>query len=157
MSSIKRILNEFKEIKTLIDTNSIDSHRLIDIENVSDNIYHIKINFIGPKETPYEETLNNIIILIPNEYPNKPPNIRFTNKIFHPNISNDGVICLDILKENWKPIYTIRTIIMSIISLLSEPNPNSPLNGDAAKLYIESLKSKENRRKYLNRVLKNDI
>lgn len=149
MSSLKRILNEFKEIKSLIDSESIDSHRLIEIDNIDDNIYNIRICFIGPKETPYEETLNNIIITIPKEYPNKAPTIKFINKIFHPNISTEGVVCLDILKENWKPVYSIRTIIMSIILLLSEPNPDSPLNGEAARLYRDSLNSKIGRRKYL--------
>ena len=152
MSSLKRILNEFKELKSTIDSEPIDNHRLIEIENIDDNIYGIRICFIGPKETPYEETLNNIIINIPKEYPNKPPNIRFMNKIFHPNISTEGNICLDILKENWKPVYSLRTIIMSIISLLSEPNPDSPLNGEAARLYRDSLKSKTDRRKYLKMV-----
>ena len=157
MSSFKRILNEFKELRSFIDSESIDSHRLIDIENISDDIYNIKICFIGPKETPYEETLNNILINIPIEYPNKPPNIKFINKIYHPNISTEGIICLDILKENWKPIYSLRTIMMSIISLLSEPNPESPLNGDAARLFRDGLKSKIDRIKYLNKVMEFDI
>ena len=153
MTATRRILNELKELKSYMDTDSIDAHRLIEINNLNDNIYDISVCFIGPKETPYEETINNIIIFIPPEYPNKAPNIKFINKIFHPNISYEGIICLDILKENWKPIYSLRTILISIISLLSDPNPDSPLNGEAARLYKDGLNFKIKRREYLKTVL----
>ena len=113
----------------------------------------MEICFLGPKETPYEEIVNNISIQIPKEYPHKAPNMRFINRIFHPNISTDGTICLDILKDNWRPIYTLRTTLMSIISLLSDPNPDSPLNGEAARMYEKSLKTKEARRKYNKMIL----
>jgi ubiquitin-conjugating enzyme (huntingtin interacting protein 2) len=67
-----------------------------------------------------------------------------------PNISqSDGTICLDVLKDNWRPIYTLRTILISIISLLSDPNPDSPLNSDAATMYKNSLKNTKDRREYL--------
>ena len=113
----------------------------------------LDVCFLGPKESPYEETINNIFIQIPSEYPIKAPIMKFQNKIYHPNISTDGIICLDILKDKWSPVYTIRTIIMSIISLLSDPNPDSPLNGQAAQLYKDSLSSTEARRKYIKMII----
>merc|ERR1712217_949913 len=80
------------------------------------------------------------------EYPNKPPSVVFQTKMFHPNIYNNGHICLDILQHNWSPIYDIAAILTSIQSLLTDPNPNSPANVEAAKLY------QENRREYEKRV-----
>ena len=72
--------------------------------------------------------------------------MRFTTRIFHPNIYNDGQICLDILQNQWSPIYDISAILTSIQSLLSDPNPASPANSEASRLYSE------NRREYNRRV-----
>ena len=81
------------------------------------------------------------------EYPNKPPVVKFLSKMFHPNIYADGGICLDILQNRWSPTYDVSAILTSIQSLLDEPNPNSPANSVAAQLY------QENRREYEKRVV----
>lgn len=80
------------------------------------------------------------------EYPNKAPVVKFKTKLFHPNVYADGGICLDILQNQWSPIYDVSAILTSIQSLLSDPNPNSPANSEAAKLYVED------RREYNRRV-----
>uniref|UniRef100_A0A8C0YGL8 E2 ubiquitin-conjugating enzyme n=1 Tax=Cyprinus carpio carpio TaxID=630221 RepID=A0A8C0YGL8_CYPCA len=80
------------------------------------------------------------------EYPNKPPTVRFISKMFHPNVYADGSICLDILQNRWSPTYDVSSILTSIQSLLDEPNPNSPANSQAAQLY------QENKREYEKRV-----
>jgi ubiquitin-conjugating enzyme E2 A len=67
--------------------------------------------------------------------------------MFHPNIYADGAICLDILQNQWSPIYDVSAILTSIQSLLADPNPNSPANAEASRLYIE------NRREYERRVV----
>eukprot|EP01017_Pseudomicrothorax_dubius_P018637 TRINITY_DN2058_c0_g1_i1.p1 TRINITY_DN2058_c0_g1~~TRINITY_DN2058_c0_g1_i1.p1 ORF type:complete len:108 (-),score=20.13 TRINITY_DN2058_c0_g1_i1:106-429(-) len=74
------------------------------------------------------------------DYPNKAPKVKFESKLFHPNVYADGSICLDILQNQWSPIYDVAAILTSIQSLLCDPNPNSPANGEAAKLYQEDRK-----------------
>ena len=61
-----------------------------------------------------------------------PPKVVFDTKIYHPNIDNLGRICLDILKKNWSPALQIKSVLLSIQSLMSEPNPDDPLNNEAA-------------------------
>uniref|UniRef100_A0A0E0D825 UBC core domain-containing protein n=1 Tax=Oryza meridionalis TaxID=40149 RepID=A0A0E0D825_9ORYZ len=80
------------------------------------------------------------------DYPNKPPVVRFVSRMFHPNIYADGSICLDILQNQWSPIYDVAAILTSIQSLLCDPNPNSPANSEAARLFSE------NKREYNRKV-----
>ena len=84
-------------------------------------------------------------LLFSEDYPNKAPQVKFITKMFHPNIYADGAICLDILQNQWSPIYDISAILTSIQSLLTDPNPNSPANSEASKLYVEN-KGEYNRR-----------
>uniref|UniRef100_A0A8D3CZ10 Ubiquitin-conjugating enzyme E2B (RAD6 homolog) n=1 Tax=Scophthalmus maximus TaxID=52904 RepID=A0A8D3CZ10_SCOMX len=87
-----------------------------------------------------------LLIEFSEEYPNKPPTVRFVSRMFHPNVYADGSICLDILQNRWSPTYDVSSILTSIQSLLDEPNPNSPANSQAAQLY------QENKREYEKRV-----
>lgn len=71
-------------------------------------------------------------------FPKNPPLVEFMTPIFHANISQEGIICLNVLKqEKWSPLYNMEHIFNSIILLLNEPNVNSPLNGDAARSYVK--------------------
>ena len=74
------------------------------------------------------------VLRVHADYPFKAPSVRFETACFHPNVDQHGNICLDILKEKWSAAYSVRTVLLSIQSLLGEPNNDSPLNAYAAKV-----------------------
>ena len=90
---------------------------------------------IGPHDSSYENGIFKMLIRFNDEYPVKAPSIKFLTPMFHPNIYRDGKICIDILQGEWSPSQTVQTILLSIMSLLTDPNPSSPANRDAAMLY----------------------
>ncbi|CAF3926764.1 unnamed protein product [Rotaria sp. Silwood1] len=89
----------------------------------------------GPENTPYAGGKFHLTIHFSAEFPFKPPEIRFITPVFHPNISDNGEICLDILHSQWSPALTIRGLLISLCSLLTDPNPEHGLNKDALNLY----------------------
>jgi ubiquitin-protein ligase len=131
-----------KTIKKQLDILLKDhSEYILSIIPNDDNIFEWNLVIVGPNDSPYEGSLFNLNIKFPNDYPYKPPKINFKTKIYHPNIAiTDGQICVDMLTDKWSPANTINSIILSIISLLNDPNPNSPLNAEAASLYTKNKK-----------------
>jgi ubiquitin-conjugating enzyme E2 D/E len=103
---------------------------------VDDDIFHWEGTIMGPTETVYEGGVFNLDIQFPKNYPFKPPKVRFITKIYHPNINSGGFICLDIFKDNWSPALTISKVLLSICSLLTDPNPDDPLVVDIADEYV---------------------
>jgi len=97
----------------------------------------------GPADSPYSGGVFKVTIQFPVDYPFKPPRIVFTTKIYHPNINAAGFICLDILKQNWSPALTISKVLLSVLSMLTDPNPNDPLMPDIAHQYTNDRASYE--------------
>ena len=77
---------------------------------------------------------------IPAMYPHEPPKVHCDTKIFHPNINLEGNVCLNILRQDWKPVLDINAVIYGLIYLFYEPNPDDPLNKEAAQLYRDDIK-----------------
>jgi len=103
----------------------------------SDDFLSWEATIIGPQDTPYEGGIFGLKIQFPVDYPYKPPQIIFTTRIYHPNINASGMICLDILKQAWSPALTIGKVLLSISSLLADPNPKDPYVADIAQLYLD--------------------
>jgi ubiquitin-protein ligase len=146
MNSSKIILKHYEKYsKEPIENLSIEEPNLSSIN---------KWNFVltGPKDTPWEDEIYNGTISFPSNYPFSPPEVRFTSKLFHPNVYSNGKICISILhegvdeygyedtSERWSPVQTIATIFLSIISLFHSPNCDSPANVDASVMYKKEIK-----------------
>ena len=131
MAAIIRIQRELAEVKR----NPIENYSA---GPSGSNLFEWDATIIGPVDTPYAGGIFKLTILFPAEYPFKPPKINFVTKIYHPNI-NQGNICLDILKSNWSPSLTISKVLLSVCSLLSDPNPDDPLDCEVANIYKKDL------------------
>ena len=103
---------------------------------INDNIMHLTGTLKGPDGTPYDGGTFIVDIMIPQQYPFEPPKMKFTTKVWHPNISSQtGAICLDILKDKWSPALTIKTALLSLQALLSAPEPDDPQDAQVAGMY----------------------
>ena len=101
---------------------------------------------IGPSDTPFEDGTFRLVMHFGEQYPNKPPGVKFISQMFHPNVYATGELCLDILQNRWSPTYDVAAILTSVQSLLNDPNTSSPANVEASNLY------KDNRKEYTKRV-----
>jgi ubiquitin-conjugating enzyme E2 D/E len=141
MAAIRRLTKEFHEIN---ETKPNDQQNLVySIQPVNNNLFEWHGYIFGPTGTPYQGGAFEIEIKCPTNYPFKPPAVTFKTRIFHPNISATGTICLDILKDKWSPALTISKVLLSVISLLNEPNPDDPLEPNTAELMKTNRKAFE--------------
>jgi len=104
-----------------------------------DNFFRWIGTIHGPLETVYDGLSYKLLLEFPPGYPYKAPLVRFDTPCYHPNVDQAGNICLDILKEKWSALYDVRTILLSIQSLLAEPNNDSPLNVTAAEQWRDQV------------------
>lgn len=116
----KRLAKELQKFKT---------QQPPDMWIESDKEMLVVTKFRGPRETFWQDNIYSLQMTFKATYPMNAPDVRFMTPIFHPNVYQDGRICLDILSGAWSPIYGIEAIITSIRSLLCDPNPDSPANG----------------------------
>ena len=129
-----RIKKEYQDLQKEKNSNVL-------VKLVNNDIRHWKGRIKGPIDTCYQSGIFDVDIIIPNEYPFKPPKMKFDTKIWHPNISSvTGAICLDILKNEWTPALTIRTALISLQALMCEPVPNDPQDAVVAKQYMSDIK-----------------
>ncbi|KAG0264422.1 ubiquitin-conjugating enzyme E2 E1 [Mortierella polycephala] len=128
-SSAKRIQKELAEINLDPPSNCSAGPK-------GDNLYEWVSTITGPNDSLYAAGVFFLDIHFPQEYPFKPPKIVFRTKIYHCNVNSQGQICLDILKDNWSPALTISKVLLSICSLLTDPNPYDPLMANIAHQYL---------------------
>ncbi|KAM4732616.1 ubiquitin-conjugating enzyme E2 D2-like isoform 1-T1 [Anableps anableps] len=128
---------------------------------VGEDMFHWQATIMGPPDSPYQGGVFFLTIHFPTDYPFKPPKVSdparrllpsgsllvlirsicssvqvaFTTRIYHPNINSNGSICLDILRSQWSPALTISKVLLSICSLLCDPNPDDPLVPEIARIY----------------------
>lgn len=137
-TNLRRLMNETKQ---LLDGGEI---KPFEIKMVDESMFHWTATIYGPTDTPYEGYEFILDIMLPNDYPRSPIIPKFITPIQHLNINSEGNICADILKKDkWIPTMCIMSMIESVISLLSEPNPSDPLNAELAELYRTDRKKYE--------------
>jgi ubiquitin-conjugating enzyme E2 D/E len=100
-----------------------------------DDLFQWQATIMGPGDSPYTGGVFFLQIQFPTDYPFKPPKVHFTTRIYHPNINANGSICLDILRDQWSPALTISKVLLSICSMLTDPNPDDPLVPEIAHVY----------------------
>ncbi|KAH3758485.1 ubiquitin-conjugating enzyme family protein [Pelomyxa schiedti] len=127
MAQSKRLQKELRDFE-------VDPPSNCSAGPVKDDLHHWHATIIGPDGSPYSGGIFRLDIHFPSDYPFRPPKMVFLNRVFHPNINRNGAICIDILKDQWSPALTISRVLLSISSLLTEPNPNDPLDGESAHL-----------------------
>lgn len=114
------------------------------------NLFLWEALIAGPPSTPYAGGLFPAILTFPPDYPLSPPTMKFLCEIFHPNVYPNGEVCISILhppgddpnhyesaSERWSPIQSTEMILISVMSMLAEPNDESPANVEAAKMWRE--------------------
>lgn len=99
------------------------------------NLLSWTATIVGPEGTYYDGLKFKLSFAFPASYPYAPPQVLFKTPIYHPNVDFSGRICLDILKDKWSAVYNVQSVLLSLQSLLGEPNNASPLNGQAAELW----------------------
>jgi len=142
---IKKILKDVREFEK-------DKPEGITLIINEENIADIQATISGPESTPYEGGMFTIKLVLGADFPQAAPRGYFLTKIFHPNIAPNGDICVNTLKRDWKPDYTLKKILMVIRCLLIEPGPDSALNEEAAVLMQEDFEAYSKRARLMTKV-----
>ena len=160
--SMKKLRNE---LTSLQEDNELPFSVCLVDEN---DPYKWDVLIIGPESTLYEGAVLKCLMTFPNSYPNMPPKFIFKTKMWHPNIFNNGEVCISILHppvidvtnpmetldEKWKPVLGVKEIVLSILCIINEPNLDSPANIDAA---IEFKNNYDIYKKKVRRFLEEEI
>ncbi|CAB1354163.1 unnamed protein product [Coregonus sp. 'balchen'] len=154
-SSQKALMMELKSLQE----QPVEGFRIGLVEE--SDLYNWEVAIFGPPNTLYEGGYFKSHIKFPIDYPYSPPTFRFLTKMWHPNIYENGDVCISILhppvddpqsgelpSERWNPTQNVRTILLSVISLLNEPNTFSPANVDASVMFRKWRDSKGKDKEY---------
>ncbi|PVU92793.1 hypothetical protein BB561_003608 [Smittium simulii] len=135
-------INRIKKEQTQMKTNLPPEIKCYPCE---DSIHNYEGQIMGPPDSPYEKGVFIIDIKLPENYPFEPPVMRFKTPIYHPNIDEAGRICMNLLKTtgegNWNPSENIQSLLMAIMVLMADPNPDDPLMPNIANEYTSDRNS----------------
>ena len=140
-TSANDALNAQRRIKReLMEYQRSDGDKaLYYIETVNDDVCDLKGHIYGPPDSPFAGGIFKLEVKIPNAYPFTPPKVKFTTRLWHPNVSSQtGTICLDILKDQWAASLTLRTVMLSLQALLTSPEPDDPQDAVVARQYKQT-------------------
>ncbi|KAJ1846551.1 ubiquitin-conjugating enzyme E2 S, partial [Coemansia sp. RSA 2708] len=129
-STLRRLVTELTKLQA-----SPPEGILVEINE--EQLTEIHATILGPQDTPYQGGRFRVRLTIDESFPNTPPKGVFVTKIFHPNVSEHGEICVNTLKKDWQKHYGIEHVLVTVKCLLIYPNPESALNEEAGKLLLE--------------------
>lgn len=129
----RKLMKELEKMRAALRDDPTIAIAAQPVNDTDIMVWHAVIE--GPQGTEFEGGWFPLSITFPARYPHRPPTVKFTRPVYHPNVYANGNICLDILSEKWSPVYQVTTVLMSIRSLLDEPNIASPANCDASNDY----------------------
>jgi len=130
-----------KELKEL-NKNPVEGFKVELVDEA--NLFEWQVYIAGPPGTDWEGGIFKALMNFPEEYPNAPPKMKFVSDFWHPNVYPDGTVCISILhtpdpmnpeereEETWRPIQTVESVLVSVCSMLADPNISSPANVDAS-------------------------
>ncbi|KAJ2876415.1 hypothetical protein FB639_003903, partial [Coemansia asiatica] len=137
-SNQSRLLKELRMLQTELPAGILCSPK-----NETIDRYEARID--GPPDTPYENGQFLIDIELTTQYPMEPPSVTFRTRIYHPNIDENGKICLEVLKTGrsggWNPAWTLGKVLISLTVLLANPNPHDPLVPEVAAQMLDDHKA----------------
>eukprot|EP00658_Telonema_sp_P-2_P005305 TRINITY_DN1198_c0_g1_i5.p1 TRINITY_DN1198_c0_g1~~TRINITY_DN1198_c0_g1_i5.p1 ORF type:complete len:148 (+),score=29.20 TRINITY_DN1198_c0_g1_i5:184-627(+) len=130
MASVRRATKEFKEVAK----NCSD---FAEVEHDGDNALAWNVCLNGPAGTAYEGGKFQLKFNFPADYPFKPPSVSFAipTQIFHPNVDEQGAICLDLLKTKYSPACSMTQVLNAIHTIMEAPSTEAPLNQEAGALF----------------------
>lgn len=121
-------------IRVQKDINELDIPPSIQVTfPTADDLMHFQLT-LSPEEGYYKAGSFSFSVTVTDDYPHKPPKVKCNTRIYHPNIDLDGNVCLNILRQDWKPVLTLSSVLYGLQLLFLEPNPDDPLNKEAADL-----------------------
>ncbi|KAN0030528.1 hypothetical protein ACTA71_009168 [Dictyostelium dimigraforme] len=147
MAAYKRLIQEYKDL-TINPPEGLAAGPVNE-----DNLFIWEAYIMGPPDTDYENGVFTAVLTFPTDYPLNPPKMKFTSEMFHPNVYPNGEVCISILHppgddpnhyessvERWSPVQSVEKILLSVVSMLSEPNIESPANIEAARMWRDNKK-----------------
>lgn len=137
-----------KELQELVSDPPEGIKICLNEEDITDIQAYIE----GPAGTPYSGGIFKVKLCLVKDFPQAPPKAFFLTKIFHPNVANNGEICVNTLKKDWKSDLGIKHILLTIKCLLIYPNAESALNEEAGKLLLEHYDDYSQRAKMMTEI-----